>query len=99
MLRILILIAGLTLTFFAQAEEVVTGTLEEIISEDFETGKVERRFSLKDEQSGHYYFIEVDELKRKGMKTGDRVKIRGERGEKRMLHIRETQKLKTEGEE
>ncbi|WP_444910650.1 hypothetical protein [Microbulbifer sp. TRSA005] len=99
MLRIFTLIAGLTLTFFAQAEEVVTGTLEEIISEDFETGKVERRFALKDEQSGHYYFIEVDELKRKGMKSGDRIKIRGERGERRMLHIRETQKLKAAVEE
>ncbi|GAA5443191.1 hypothetical protein Misp06_01367 [Microbulbifer sp. NBRC 101763] len=99
MLRVLTLITGITLAVFAQAEEVVTGTLEEIISEDFETGKVERRFSLKDEQSGHYYFIEAEELKRKGMKTGDRVKIRGERGKKRMLHIKETQKLETEGEE
>ncbi|MFA0813476.1 hypothetical protein [Microbulbifer epialgicus] len=99
MLRVLTLLAGMTLTFFVQAEEVVTGTLEEIISEDFETGKVERRFSLKDEQSGHYYFIEVEELKRKGMKSGDRVKIRGERGKKHILHIRETEKLEIRDEE
>lgn len=99
MFRILALLAGLHFSLFAQAEEVVTGTLEEIIVEDFESGKAEHRFSLKDEQSGNYYFIDAEEIKKKGMKSGDRVKIRGERREKRMLHITESQKLKPEGDE
>ncbi|WP_444924047.1 hypothetical protein ACJJH9_01440 [Microbulbifer sp. DLAB2-AF] len=90
---------GITFSVFSQAEEVVTGTLQEIISEDFKTGKVERRFSLKDETTGNYYFIDAEEVKRRGMKSGDRVKIRGEQDSKRMLHLRETKKLEERVEE
>ncbi|QFT56564.1 hypothetical protein [Microbulbifer sp. THAF38] len=93
MYKVLLIVFTITFSLFCQAEEVVTGTLEEIISEDFKTGKVERRFSIKDEASGNYYFIDAKEVKQKGMKSGDRVRIRGERGDKRMLHMKETKKL------
>ncbi|MEW5249224.1 hypothetical protein [Microbulbifer discodermiae] len=99
MFRVLALTAGLAFSLLAQAEEVVTGTLEELIFEDFESGKVERRFSLKDEQSGNYYFLDAGELKRKGMKSGDRVTIRGEMDSRRILQVRETQKLEAVQEE
>ncbi|MCO1335308.1 hypothetical protein MO867_13300 [Microbulbifer sp. OS29] len=95
MKKAFILVFGLSISLFSQAEETVTGTLEEIISEDFETGKVERSFSLKDEHTGKYYFIDADEVKKKGMESGDRVKIRGEEKDKRRLHIKESEKIET----
>ncbi|GAB2874012.1 hypothetical protein ACCI51_06125 [Microbulbifer echini] len=99
MYKIIVFVLSITFSLFCQAEEVVTGTLEEVISEDFKTGKVERRFSLKDETSGTYYFIDAEEVKRKGMKSGDRVRIRGERGDKRLLHLKESKKLEKIEEE
>ncbi|WP_444928696.1 hypothetical protein ACJJIF_12550 [Microbulbifer sp. SSSA002] len=93
MKRLLLLALTFTFSLFVQAEETVTGTLEEVISENFETGESKHKFSLKDEQSGNYYFIDLDEAKRKGMKSGDRVRIRGERGEKRTLRITESEKI------
>ncbi|AWF82872.1 hypothetical protein BTJ40_19750 [Microbulbifer sp. A4B17] len=99
MKKLLLLAFAFSFTLFAQAEETVTGTLEEIIAEDFETGKSKRKFSLKDEQTGHYFFIDADEAKLKGMKSGDRVKIRGERGEKRTLRITESEKIELKDSE
>ncbi|WP_444918358.1 hypothetical protein [Microbulbifer sp. JMSA003] len=99
MKKFILIAFALSLSLFVQAEEIVTGTLEEIISEDFETGKSERKFSLKDEQTGRYFFLDADEAKLKGMKSGDRVKIRGERGEKHILRIKESEKIEVKDSE
>ncbi|MCO1336656.1 hypothetical protein MO867_20225 [Microbulbifer sp. OS29] len=89
----------LSLSSFAIAEETVTGVLEEEISENFQTGEIDRRFSLKDENTGEYYFIDAQEIKEKGMKSGERVRIHGERENKRRFRIRESQRLELRREE
>ncbi|WP_444945378.1 hypothetical protein ACJJIP_13960 [Microbulbifer sp. VTAC004] len=83
----------ISLTTYSQAEETVTGVLEEEISENFETGEIDHRFSIKDESTGRYYFVDAKELKEKGMKSGERVRIRGERQKNRRIRIRESQRI------
>ncbi|GAA5442091.1 hypothetical protein Misp06_00252 [Microbulbifer sp. NBRC 101763] len=83
----------ISLTTYSQAEETVTGILEEEISENFETGEIDHRFSIKDESTGRYYFVDAKELKEKGMKSGERVRIRGERQKNRRIRIRESQRI------
>ncbi|WNZ57802.1 hypothetical protein QT397_10790 [Microbulbifer sp. MKSA007] len=89
----------LALSSSAIAEETVTGVLEEEISENFQTGEVDHRFSVKDETSGEYYFIDAKEAKQKGMQSGERVRIHGERENKRRFRIRESQRLELRREE
>ncbi|MFA0811748.1 hypothetical protein [Microbulbifer epialgicus] len=88
----------LSLISYAEAEETITGVLEEEISENFETGEIDHRYSIKDENTGKYYFVDAKEIKDKGMKSGERVRIRGDRETKQRIRIRESQKLELERE-
>jgi len=96
MKKLIALAAILSLTSYSQAEETVTGVLEEEISENFETGEIDHRFSIKDEASGRYYFVDAKEIKGKGMKSGERVRIRGEQEKNRRIRIRESQRIRLE---
>ncbi|WP_299586040.1 hypothetical protein [uncultured Microbulbifer sp.] len=91
-----ILLATFFLAAYAYGEETVTGILEEEISENFQTGKIDHRFSIKDETTGKYYFIDAKEAKDKGMKSGERVRIRGDKHENRRIRIRESQRIHLE---
>ncbi|QFT55695.1 hypothetical protein [Microbulbifer sp. THAF38] len=86
-------ITTFSLISYAYGEETITGVLEEEVSENFKTGKIDHRFSIKDETTGIYYFVDAKEIKKKGMKSGERVRIRGEKQENRRIQIKETQKI------
>ncbi|WP_444930379.1 hypothetical protein ACJJIF_00885 [Microbulbifer sp. SSSA002] len=89
----------LALSPSAMAGETITGVLEEEISENFQTGEIDHRFSVKDETTGEYYFIDAQEAKKKGMISGERVRLYGERENKRRFRIRESQRLELRREE
>ncbi|WP_444919530.1 hypothetical protein ACJJID_11025 [Microbulbifer sp. CnH-101-G] len=86
-------ITTFSLISYAYGEETITGVLEEEISENFKTGKIDHRFSIKDETTGKYYFVDAKEIKKKGMKSGERVRIHGEKQENRRIQIKETQRI------
>ncbi|WP_226647851.1 hypothetical protein [Microbulbifer variabilis] len=89
----LALITTLSLISYACGEETVTGVLEEEISENFKTGEIDHRFSIKDENTGKYYFVDAKDINKKGMKSGERVRIRGEKRDNRRIQIKETQRI------
>ncbi|WP_444910096.1 hypothetical protein [Microbulbifer sp. TRSA005] len=90
---LLTIISTLLLIPTASGQETITGVLEEEVSENFKTGKIDHRFSIKDENTGQYYFIDAKEIKKNGMRSGERVRIHGEKQERRRLHIKETERI------
>ncbi|MCO1335307.1 hypothetical protein MO867_13295 [Microbulbifer sp. OS29] len=77
----------------AQAERIVAGILEEIISENLDTGNIERRLSLKDEKTGNFYFFDIDHRENRKLVPGDRIRIQGKIGKDHKLEIQEIKVL------
>ncbi|WP_444927886.1 hypothetical protein ACJJI4_09565 [Microbulbifer sp. TRSA002] len=60
------------------AESVIVGTVEEIVLEGEGFSHMEYVFSVKDEASGNYFFMDKKEIKGLDVKHGDRVSIKAE---------------------